>query len=252
MSSYCPIIGIPCRSDTSGYYPGRPVDAQNVSYSHAIMQSGGIPILIPVAVTGDMLETLFAQMDGVLFSGGGDIDPAYYHQPRLVENLSDIQVERDEHELRLARMAIARRKPFLAICRGIQVMNVAAGGSLYQDLATQNPNTIRHDFYYTDDQLPRNYIAHDVRVNESSLLSKIVQTERVPVNSLHHQAIYHVADSLAVAGQSDDGVVEALEVPGHPFGLGVQWHPEELFFEQETARKLFTAFVTASKNGHGH
>lgn len=251
MSSYAPIIGIPCRFDTSGYYPGRPVDAQNVSYSQAIMQSGGIPILIPVAVTGDMLETLFDRMDGVLFSGGGDVDPACYHQPRLVENLSDIQTERDEHELRLARMAIERRKPFLAICRGIQVMNVAAGGTLYQDLATQNPNTIRHDFYYLDDKLPRNYIAHDVHVAEASLLRNIVQTERVPVNSLHHQAIYHVADSLRIAGQAEDGIVEALEVPDHPFALGVQWHPEDLYAEHESARKLFAAFVQASKNGHG-
>lgn len=251
MSSYCPIIGIPCRLDTSGYYPGRPVDAQNVSYSNAIMQSGGIPVLIPVAVTGEMLETLFDKVDGVLFSGGGDVDPACYYQPRLVENLSDIQTERDEHELRLARMAMERRKPFLAICRGIQVMNVAAGGTLYQDLATQNPNTIRHDFYYLDDQLPRNYIAHDVQVAEASLLRKIVQTDRVPVNSLHHQAIYHVADSLKVAGQAKDGIVEALEVPDHPFALGVQWHPEDLFTEHDSARKIFAAFVQASKNGHG-
>ena len=153
MLQYRPIIGIPCRSDTSGLYPGRPVDAQNVAYSEAVIQSGGIPILLPVFLTGEMLHTLFTQIDGIIFSGGGDIDPAFYDQPPLVENLSDVQVARDEHEIELMRMAIQQHKPFFAICRGVQVMNVAVGGDLWQDLASQNPATIRHDFYYHDDQL---------------------------------------------------------------------------------------------------
>jgi len=248
MSLYYPIIGIPCRPDISGLYRGSPVDAQNVSYTQAVIKSGGIPILIPVAVNGPMLETLFDQVDGLLFSGGGDIEPSFYNQSPQVENLSDVQIERDERELQLMRMAIERRKPFFAICRGIQVMNVAAGGTLWQDLASQNPNSIRHDFYYQDDQLPRNYIAHEVKLTESSLLRKVLRQPCVAVNSLHHQAINQVAAGLIASGRAEDGVVEVLETPGHPFGVGVQWHPEELFAEQDSARQIFAAFIAASRN----
>jgi putative glutamine amidotransferase len=251
MSGYSPIIGIPCRQDTSGFYPGRPVNAQNVSYIQAVMQAGGIPVLIPVEVVGEQLKTLAQKMDGILFTGGGDIDPTYYNQSVLVDNLADIQRERDIHELGLMQWAIGQRKPFMAICRGIQVMNVASGGTLYQDLATQNPNTIRHDFYYTDDQLPRNYIAHQVQLEPSSRLYQILQTDRIGVNSLHHQAIQQVGPMLTPTGRADDGVVEVVEVPDHPFAIGVQWHPEDLYTEQESARKMFAAFVDASRNGYG-
>lgn len=250
MSQYRPIIGIPCRSDTSGLYPGRPVDAQNVAYSDAVIQSGGIPILLPVFLTGEMLHTLFNQIDGIIFSGGGDIDPTFYDQPPLVENLSDVQIARDEHEIGLMRLAIHQYKPFFAICRGVQVMNVAAGGDLWQDLASQNPDTIRHDFYYHDDQLPRNYIAHEVRLEQESRLRLILQDNCVRVNSLHHQAIRQVAPSLKAVGRAKDGVVEVLEVPDHPFGVGVQWHPEELYAEHIEARKMFDAFIDAARNGH--
>lgn len=250
MSNYCPIIGIPCRTDTSGLYPGRPVDAQNVTYSRAVLESGGIPILIPVQVVGDRLNTLFDRVDGLLFSGGGDVDPIYYNQSPQVDNLSDIQRERDEHEIRLLRMAVEAKKPFFAICRGIQVMNVATGGSLWQDLASQNPHTIRHDFYYSDEQLPRNYIAHDVRVEKASLLYNIVRADRMPVNSLHHQAIREISPALKATGLAEDGVVEALELPNHPFALGVQWHPEELYGEYGEAKKIFDAFIDASRNGY--
>jgi putative glutamine amidotransferase len=189
-------------------------------------------------------------MDGLLFCGGGDIDPSFYNQEPLVENLSEIQQERDRHEIELIRLAIAEHKPFLAICRGIQVMNVAGGGNLWQDLVSQYPRAMRHDYYYQDDQLPRNYIAHEVQLDGASLLGRILQRDRLAVNSLHHQAVKEVAPSLRAAGYAEDGVVEVLEIPAHPFGLGVQWHPEELFAEQEEARKIFGAFIHASRNGH--
>ncbi len=250
MLNYRPIIGVPCRCDTSGLYPGRPVNAQNTAYTNSILQSGGVPILIPVEVTGNLLATLLNQVDGVLFTGGGDVDPSFYNEHPVVDNLSDIQLERDHQELELIKMAIDQEKPFFAICRGVQVMNVAGGGTLYQDLATQNPNIIRHDFYYSDDQLPRNYIAHDIQLEEASLLHKILQSDTVGVNSLHHQAIKDVGPVLKATGRSSDGVVEVLEIPDHPFALGVQWHPEELFVEYESARKMFAAFIDASRNGH--
>lgn len=248
MPKDCPIIGIPARLDTSGLYPGRPIDAQGMSYSRAVLAAGGIPFLIPAQVTAPLAATLFERVDGLLFSGGGDVDPGCYQQSPQVDNLAGIQPERDQLEIALMQLAVERGKPFLAICRGHQVMNVATGGTLWQDLASQNPNTIRHDFYYSDDQLPRNYIAHYVRVDRDSRLYEILQTERVPVNSLHHQAVRQVSPQLTACGHAEDGVVEALEIPGHPFALGVQWHPEDLYRDQITARKLFAAFIQAAQN----
>jgi putative glutamine amidotransferase len=251
MPHYRPVIGISCRPDTSGLYPGRPVNAQGRAYSDAIIQAGGIPVLIPVEVLGDMLETLFHRMDGFVFGGGGDVDPVYYHEPVLVDNLTTVQKDRDEHEFQLIRMAIERRKPFFAICRGMQVMNVAAGGSLWQDLGGQNPRAMRHDYHYQEGELPRSKVAHKVRLEQASLLSKILETDYLPVNSLHHQAVKDVASGLRATGYAEDGVVEVLEASNHhPFGLGVQWHPEELVADQEAARKMFAAFVEASGNGY--
>ena len=250
MSKYRPLIGISCRPDTSGLYPTRPVNAQNLAYSNAVMQAGGIPVLIPVEVKGEILKELFNRVDGLIFCGGGDIDPVFYNEPPLVDNLSTIQENRDSHELELARLAIENYKPFFAICRGIQVMNVAAGGTLWQDIFSQCPNAMRHDYYHTDDKLPRSYIAHEIKLEKSSLLGKILQTERLPVNSLHHQAAKEVAPALKAVGYAGDGVIEVLEVPNHPFGLGVQWHPEELVAEYESARKMFDAFVDVAGNGH--
>ena len=168
----------------------------------------------------------------------------------MVDNLGTIQKDRDEHELEFMRLAIKENKPFFAICRGIQVMNVAVGGNLYQDLYSQYPNAKRHDYYYQDDKLPRSYLAHEVILDESSLLSKILNVNCLPVNSLHHQAAKDIAPGLKVTGHADDGVIEVLEVPNHPFGLGVQWHPEELVSEHESARQMFAAFIEASRNGH--
>jgi len=250
MSKYQPLIGIPCRPDTSGLYPKRPVNAQNLAYSNAVIQARGIPVLIPVEVTGEILQDLFERVDGLLFCGGGDVDPVFYDEPYLVDNLATIQNNRDAHELELIRLAMEKGKPFLAICRGLQVMNVAAGGNLWQDIYSQYPNALRHDYYYNDDRLPRNHIAHEVKVESSSLLGKIAQTNRMPVNSLHHQAAKEIAPTLKAIAYADDGIIEALEVPNHPFGLGVQWHPEELVAEHESARKMFDAFINVARNGH--
>ncbi len=250
MTSYHPLIGIPCRADTSGTYPGRPVNAQNNSYIKAVAQAGGLPILIPLEINGASLEALLNRVHGFVFTGGGDIDPAFYNQTPQVENLGHIQRRRDEVELTLMKMAIKTGKPFLAICRGLQVMNVAGGGNLWQDLAGQKPDTMRHDYYYDEIRYARNYIAHEVTLDKSSLLSKILDAGRLAVNSLHHQAAKDIPASLRATGYADDGVVEVLEVLGHPFGLGVQWHPEELVPEHETACKIFEAFVEAAGNNH--
>jgi putative glutamine amidotransferase len=250
MTHVYPVIGITCRADTTtGVYPGRPINVQTDSYINAVLQAGGLPILIPIQLSGELLETLFQQVAGLIFSGGGDIDPALYGETPQVDNLDEIQPGRDALEIKLMQMATQAGKPFFAICRGIQVMNVANGGSLWQDVACQKPQAIRHDYFHGDTQ-PRDYLAHQVTLEPSSLLTKILETDRLPVNSLHHQGVKGVAPSLRAVGYAADGLVEVLEARDHPFGLGVQWHPEELVANQEAARKIFAAFIEASRSRH--
>jgi putative glutamine amidotransferase len=245
-----PLIGITCRADTTtGIYPGRPLNVQTDSYSNAVLQAGGLPILIPIQLQGDLLEALFQRLDGLIFSGGGDIDPALYGETPQVDNLDEIQPARDTLEIKLMQRATQAGKPFFAICRGIQVMNVANGGSLWQDVARQKPQPIRHDYFHGNPQ-PRDYLAHEVMLEPSSLLGKILETDQLSVNSLHHQGVKAVASPLRAVGYAADGLVEVLEARDHPFGLGVQWHPEELVANQEAACKIFKAFVEAARNGH--
>ena len=248
MSKYYPLIGIPCRSDNSGIYAGRPINALNSSYTNAVIAAGGLPIMIPLHLTDEQIEQVFNQVDGLLFSGGGDIEPSFYNETPQVDNLSDVEVPRDTLEIKLMQLAVERKKPFFGICRGIQVMNVANGGNLWQDVARQNHQAFRHDFYYSDPHAyPRNHLAHEVMLEKSSLIHEIVQTDYLVVNSLHHQAAKDVPDNLKITGQSEDNAVEVLEVIDHPFGLGVQWHPEELVKEHESARQMFAAFVEATR-----
>jgi putative glutamine amidotransferase len=242
-----PLIGIPCRTETSGASPGRVINAMSSSYINAVIQAGGLPVLIPVQMSGGLLEEILPRVDGLLFSGGGDIDPNFYHETPQMDILTDLEVERDRLEIKLMQLATQSHKPFLAICRGIQVMNVAHGGSLWQDIAAQKPQAILHDYYYRR-QHPRDYLAHEVQLESDSLAGKILKTDRLPVNSLHHQGIKLIAPGLKAVGFAADGLVEALEVVDHPFGLGVQWHPEELVEKQATARQLFAAFVEAVNN----
>jgi putative glutamine amidotransferase len=245
-----PIIGVPCRYDTSGTYPSRQINAQNTTYINALVQAGGVPILIPLNLSEENLEIIFNQVDGLLFTGGGDIDPTCYDEQPQVDDFGDVQPGRDEVELALMRMAISAPKPFLGICRGLQLMNVASGGTLWQDILQQRPNSLRHDYFGSAHMnYPRNHLAHDVILDDSSLLADILGVKRITVNSLHHQGAKDVAPNLRPAGHAEDNVVEVLELPEHPFGLAVQWHPEELVAEHDSARKIFVAFVDAVFQG---
>jgi putative glutamine amidotransferase len=245
-----PLIGIPCRADTSGTYPGRPINAQNDSYIQALIKAGAVPFLIPLAAEGEVLRSLFRLASGILLSGGGDVDPACYDQ-EPGDLLSDVQPERDQRELLLTQWCVDEGKPMLGICRGIQVMAVAGGGTLWQDLATENPQARRHDYYYTNDGYRRDYLAHSVMVESASLLARVVGPAPFAVNSLHHQAVRELPRHFYPVGRADDGVIEAIEVPDHPFCLGVQWHPEELVSKTPESNELFRAFVQISRNQRG-
>jgi putative glutamine amidotransferase len=245
-----PLIGIPCRSDDSMLHKGRHVDAQSSSYISAIIQAGGVPFLIPVEARHQVLRILFERAEGILLAGGGDIAPQFFGEPPHAA-LNDVQPMRDELEFALVEWALEENKPLLGICRGIQVMNVAAGGSLYQDIASQCPDAQRHDFFHSQDY-PRDFLAHSVDVEPDSRVCRALAVDHLKVNSLHHQALRDVAGTYQAVCRSPDGIVEGIEMPGHPFAIGVQWHPEELVASQDVARRLFLDFVHACQNSPHH
>jgi putative glutamine amidotransferase len=242
-----PLVGIPCRSDGSMIYQGRHINAQNSSYIKAILHAGGVPFLIPLEARDEVLRILFDLANGILLTGGGDIASQFFGETPH-PSLDDVQSARDELEFALVRWAVEEGKPLLGICRGIQVMNVAVGGSLYQDIASQRPSADKHDYFYSQDY-PRDFLAHPVTVDDGSRLGTTSEDGHWSVNSLHHQALKYVPPVYRVVARSPDGIIEAIEVPHHSFALGVQWHPEELVACQASARNLFVAFVDASRNG---
>ena len=242
-----PLIGIPCRGDGSLLYKGRHVNAQNSSYVRAIIDAGGVPFLIPLEARDEVLRILFKQASGILLTGGGDIAPQFFGETPH-PSLDDVQSARDKMEFELVAWAFEENKPLLGICRGIQVMAVATGGTLYQDIASQCPNANKHDYFYSQDY-PRDFLAHPVTIELDSRLSAALRVDYLTVNSLHHQALKKVPSVYRVVAYSPDGIIEGIEVPHHRFAIGVQWHPEELVTSQETARHLFNAFVDECRNG---
>ncbi len=234
-----PLIGITANNGENRY--GRPAVVLLRTYTDAVIRAGGAPVIIPSALPEDGWRTLYAHLDGILFSGGGDIVPERFNgasHPR-VDNLDP---ERDDLEIPLLQTAVQDGKPFLGICRGIQVVNVALGGTLYTHIADQYPNALRHD-YYPD--YPRDKLAHPVRVEEGSHLAEILGEPILQVNSLHHQGLKDIPAMLKVTAYAPDGLVEGLELPDHPFGIAVQWHPEWLQ-AHAPMRALFRSFVEAA------
>jgi putative glutamine amidotransferase len=200
-------------------------------------------VLLPPLQGDQLLRSIYDRLDGILLSGGEDVAPDRYGEA-VHDKCGHIDPERDVAELALTRWAIRDRKPLLAICRGIQVLNVAMGGSLYQDIEAQVPGALRHPWYPDH---PRDLRAHPVSVTPGSRLAHILGDGTVPVNSLHHQAIKAVAPGLVVVARAPDQIVEAVEYPEHPFAVGVQWHPEELAPTDPGARRLFGALVSNAR-----
>ncbi len=212
------------------------------AYLDAILTAGGLPILLPASLPLAALPELVARYDGFVLSGGGDVDPALYGG-RLTAAVHNIDSERDAFERALIPLVLEADKPLLAICRGIQILNVALGGSLYEDIPSELPDALRHDWY---PNYPRDYLAHWVEVEPGSRLAEILGTRTLRTNSLHHQAIRQPALGLEVVARAEDGVIEAVELPGKRFVIGVQWHPECL--PNETAMQwLFSEFVRAAR-----
>lgn len=236
-----PHIGITTRNTTSQKYH-IPTIASPRSYCEALVAAGAVPVLIPVNLPLDWLEEVLEGLDGLILTGGGDIETRRFNGEHHAE-VDDVDPERDAIEICLIQMVCAGGKPFLGICRGIQVLNVALGGDLYTHLADQLDGAVEHHFFPGH---PWDHPAHEITLEADSRLGRILGSEPLTVNSLHHQGIKTLAPTLKAAGASPDGLVEAVELPGHPFGLAVQWHPEWLP-QDGRMRALFEAFVTACK-----
>jgi putative glutamine amidotransferase len=214
---------------------------QNQTYIRGLVRAGAAPLMIPQLADASLVRALYEQLDGLLLPGGEDIDPASYGEARH-ERCGRVSPERDDMELALARWAVEDGMPLLAICRGIQILNVALGGSLYQDIAAQVPGAERHDWY---PGYPRDRLSHQVAITPQTRLATILGARSPRVNSLHHQALKEVPPALTVVARAPDGVIEAVEMTDHPFALGVQWHPEELADGDARAQRLFDALVEA-------
>lgn len=213
------------------------------AYITGVVRAGGMPVVLPVGMPPDRLEELFARIDGVLFTGGPDIDPDLYGgSPHPA--VYGVDRIRDEQEINLVRLAVQVNKPFFGICRGNQVINVALGGTLYSDIHDQVPGSLCHD---NDSNHPRDFLAHTVRIEQPSCLYKALGAAETPVNSLHHQAVAVLAPPLHPIAFSPDHLVEAVVLPGHCFGLGVQWHPECLP-ELAAQQSLFRSFIDAASH----
>ena len=233
-----PIIGV--TTSRVKNRKGDPTLMVNEAYTHAVSQAGAAPLMIPLGVTLEALKAVLGRLDGVLFTGGGDVRPQVYgsqDHPKV----SLIDDDRDRVELDLFRLLLVTGKPFLGVCRGIQLVNVAMGGTLYEDIQDQRPGALKHDH----SRNPRNYLAHTVDLTENSRLNFILGASQVGVNSLHHQGIRDLAPGLMVSAYAPDGLVEACEMPGYSFGVAVQWHPEWLQ-EHLPMRNLFKVFVQAA------
>lgn len=213
----------------------------NQSYVRVLTAAGCTPVLIPLLDDDGRLRIIYERLDGIVFPGGADVAPREYGE-EPIDGLIDVQPERDRTELTLARWAFDDDMPTLGICRGQQLLNVALGGTLYQDLIAQGVTTVEHSGV---DGRPRDRLVHRVRLDPDSRLAQLIDETSMDVNSLHHQAVKNVAPALRVTGTADDGVIEAVESADRRFWIAVQWHPEELP-DVPWARRLFAGFVRAA------
>lgn len=221
----------------------------NEPYVLAIQEAGGLPLILTPAHTGPSLRALYELLDGLVLTGGEDVAPERYREAVRYESVVSVS-ERDALEFSLCEWALADDLPLLAICRGLQVLNVALGGSLYQDLPSDCPGHLGHDQMKAEPAVPRPEPHHLVTVERGSFFGDLVRESRLDVNSLHHQGIKTLAPGLLPVGHAPDGLVEAVEGPGCALGrflVGVQWHPEERTRAGDSpSRRLFEGLVAAA------
>lgn len=210
-------------------------------FVRAVSAAGATPLLLPTVETDEERETLLAVLDGIIFCGGADLYPPLYGE-NTEKFCGSVVPEQDQHEVSLARLAKEHNMPILGVCRGMQLLNIAFGGTLYQDLPSQKPSLL----YHSNENVPREYGVHEVEIRSHSILANLLG-ETTLVNSFHHQAVKDVAPSLEVSAQAKDGVIEALECPDLSAFLAVQWHPEMMAAKNAAQRSVFGWLVDAAQ-----
>ena len=224
-----PLIGITCSKTAEGRI------AMSQNYLNSVWEAGAVPVFLAYTEDEDKLAEYAQVFDGFLFGGGDDMDPARYGEEKMFDSV-EIDADRDAFELSLYRHVKPTNKPILGICRGIQLLNVAEGGSLYQHIDGHRQDA------------PSTTTAQKTIVFEGSMLHGLTQKSEILVNSFHHQNIKALAPTLTADAESEDGYIEAVHMEGHPFYLGVQWHPE-IFRQQDPAmQRVFAAFVNACRS----
>jgi putative glutamine amidotransferase len=239
-----PLIAITCSRKISGswgeYDPGHFMDYAFDHYSRAVADCGGAPVLVPAACGQNALDRILEAADGLLLSGGADVHPRFYGE-EPISGLGPVDEPLDRMEIAAVKAALKARMPVLAVCRGIQVLNIALGGTVFQDIESQVPESIGHR-----QNAAKSVTTHSVRIERPSPFFDIFRRRQIWVNGRHHQAVKDIAEGLQVAAWAPDGIVEAVFATAHRFVLGVQWHPEGTFSEDVHSRKLFAAFVKAA------
>lgn len=232
-----PIIGITCTSigtDSISHGIG-------TAYINAIEYAGAVPILLPLIQDNPCISKYLSLIDGLLLSGGVDVDPFLYGE-EPIPKMGKIDVDKDRSEMLLTSGALDMGIPILGICRGIQMLNVAAGGTLYQDIYTDGTATLKHR-----QDAPRWYATHAINIVEGSQLAKVFGQSPIQVNTFHHQAVRNVAPKFIVSATTSDGTIEGIESTNHKFAIGVQCHPEGMWESNSTIGDLFIAFAKAAQ-----
>ncbi len=215
-------------------------------YTNALMKAGALPVLLCPHMDDAMLRQCLNGLDGLLLAGGNDVAPDRYgHDP--IDELGEVNPLRDDFEGRLVRMAAEMKMPVLGICRGIQSINVAMGGTLWQDVPSQYRTAEGRKGIAHSQTRADFYPSHRVTIEENTMLMKLIGQREIRVNSFHHQGVREAAPCMNVVAHASDGLIEAIEHPGLPFFLGVQWHPERYFDRDATAMALFDGLAQAAR-----
>lgn len=232
-----PLIGIVAQSH------GReePGMRTNAAYICAVEDAGGVPLIVPLLRHEEVLRQLYVRLDGLLLTGGPDVHPRHYGE-EVRPACGRIDELLDRVELALLRWALDDDLPVLGICRGMQLLNVVCGGTLYQDLPSEYPGALDHR-----PADGRTALVHELRVQPGTRLAVLLGTTALRTNSTHHQAVKDLAAGLVASAHAEDGVIEGLEHPGKAFVLGVQSHPEELYAQHPPYARLFAALVDAAR-----
>ena len=213
------------------------------TYLNAVKEAGGIPVVLPLEIEKEDLQRLVDLLDGFLFTGGPDVHPSRFGEETHI-HCGNVSTKRDCLELMLLPMVMEQKKPILAICRGIQLINIGLGGTIYQDIPSQFPKDFpiahKQPFYYTTP-------SHTVAITPETKMADICQQPSIQVNSMHHQAVRDLAPGLTACALASDGLIEGVEMPGYPWFLAVQWHPEYLWETDSGAAGLFRSFERACR-----